>query len=483
MLRQNEVTSGFAVAEALNARGVIATFRSGTVLGEVASATRLQFNDETYNWDNGASSLLTGMAEAKDTTGKFVHGEKLEQALLLASRTIQDQLIFARNTVNPIIERIVNSIETKEADRGGESALRPEIVPRFYADLWSNNSWIATVNRFEDVQASRCMLRERLGDPLGEDLKTWVMTGAAALDKDIEAMLVNKPEGWLWNVYRGVFQGATDILFEYDMVGTSDATGWFFSNSRRSVDEAAAAYLLGRGILREAPQWLTERMKEDMAGIINAAGLRCMRAIQHREIDMKQGQLVFSFGIYGGPNGARVGQVFVNGDTYNAFLEKGGSPELLMGSAYGPQLRKAEEILNARQDLENRYRAHEARIEEMYSTERLARFTEYVRIELINEMRQIPEEALHCSREEMVAKIRQWAGDLRMKDTNELWEFVRAAVCKIFFPHTNAYTVLTRYDDVHTRMADADQRVVGFYAALELLSEWAFEAMEFTLVK
>lgn len=483
MLRQSEVNAGFSLASSLNSRGVIAEARSGTVLSDVCSTTRLAVAEDAYNWDLGTASLLTGLAEVKDTAGRFAHGEKIEAALSVAATAIQEQLIFARNTVNPIIERIVNAVEQAEADRGGEAALRPEIIPFFYSELWSNSSWLATVERFAEVAASRVNVRERCADPMGDDLTKWVMTGAPALDKDITDMLAVKPEAWLISVYRGVFQQEQDTLREMDMIGTSDQKGWFFSNSRRCIDEAAVAYLLARGILREAPEWLSDRLKEDLATVVNAAGLRCQRVSNHRQEDKKNDLLVYSYGIYGGANGARVGQVFVNGDVYNDFLNKGGSPELLMGSAYGPRLRRTEEFTVARQELENRYKAHEARISEIYASERLGRYNELLRAELINEMRKIPDEALYCSREEMVVKIRQCAGDLRVKDIDALWEYVRRGVCRIFFPHTNALAVLVRYDDTHSRMPDADPRVVGFYAAVELLTEWAYEAMEFSLVR
>lgn len=483
MLRQSEVSAGYSLASTLNSRGVIAEARSGTVLSDVCSATRLQVAEEAYNWDLGATSLLTGLAEVKDVTGRFAHGEKLEAALNVAATAIQEQLIFARNTVNPIVERIVNSIEQAESNRAGETALRPEIVPYFYSELWSNNSWLATVERFADVPASRVNIRDRFGDPVGDELTKWVLTGATALDKDITELLSVKPEGWLFNIYRAVFQQEQDTLHAMDMIGTADQKGWFFSNSRRCIDEAAVSYLLARGILREAPEWLSERQKEDLATVVNAAGLRCQRVTNHRQEDKRGELLVYGYGIFGGVNGARVGQVFVNGDLYNDFLGKGGSPELLMGSAYGPKLRRVEEILVARQELENRYKAHEVRIAEIYASERLGRYNDLLRAELINEMRKIPDEALHCSREEMVVKIRQCAGDLRVKDIDALWEYVRRSVCRIFFPHTNALTVLIRYDDTHARMPDADPRIIGFYAAIELLTEWAFEAMEFSLVR
>lgn len=483
MLRQSEVNAGYSLASTLNSRGIIAEGRAGTVLGELCSTTKLQFGDDAYNWELGDTALLTSMAEVKDTTGSYAHGEKIEGAMQLAFRAIQEQLIFSRNTVNPIIERIVNAIEQAESDRGGEAALRPEIIPYFYSELWENNAWLATFKRFEDVAASRINVRERAGDPVGDELTKWVTTGAAALDKDVLDMIATKPEGWLYGVYRAVFQQEQELLYSYDMVGTSDQSGWFFSNSRRCVDEAAASYLLARGILREKPEWLTAKMTEDIETVINAAGLRAFRVTNARAVDKQRDTLVFSYGVFGGKNGARVGQVFVNGDIYNSYLERGGSPELLMGSAYGPQLRATEEILNARQELENRYRAHEVRIAEIYSSERLSRYIELLRAQLITEMRKIPDEALICSREEMVTKVRDWAGELRSRDIDCLWEFVRRAVCKIFFPHTNALAVLTRYDDAHERMPDADSRVVGFYAAVDLLTDWAFEAMAFTAIR
>lgn len=483
MLRQSEVNAGFSLASTLNSRGIIAEGRSGTVLGELCSTTRLQFGDEAYNWELGGTALLTGLAEVKDTTGAYAHGEKLEAAMHVAFKAIQEQLIFARNTVNPIIERIVNNIEQAESDRGGEAAMRPEIIPYFYSELWENNAWLATVKRFEDVAASRVQMRQRCGDPVGDELTKWVSTGASTIDKDVVDMIATKPEGWLHGIYRGVFQQEQDMLASYDMIGTSDQTGWFFSNSRRCVDEAAVSYLMARGILRESPEWLTDKIREDIETVVNASGLRSFRVTNARVVDRQRDTLVFSYGVFGGQNGARVGQVFVNGDIYNSFLEKGGTPELLMGSAYGPQLRASEEILTSRQDLENRYRAHEARIAEIYSSERISRYIELVRAQLITEMRNIPDEALVCSREEMVKKIRDWSGEVRMRDIDGLWEFIRRAVCRIFFPHTNALGVLTRYDDTHERMPDADARVVGFYAAVDLLTDWAFEAMEFTAVR
>lgn len=434
-------------------------------------------------------NVLAQTSLEKDPNGEYRHGRVLEETLFVVANAIRADHDFARNGVNPIIRGIVEAVEKAEQDRVGEGNLRPDVAPYFYADLWENSSFVSMVGRYGDTPVTKAYVANPIPMPEGSELMELVKTGVASIDTDVEALLESRGEEYVARVYRAVFENDSVQTADLELRGNSFEDGWFFSNSRISIDAVIIAHLIAKALSkREAPENYTKsKYDEAISSVMGASGQRLYRAIKQREQDAKNQQLVLAYGynLVDSPLGGRPrfvspygGVIVVNGDVYNEYLEKGGSPEALMGAAGLNQPRDLGEILARNEELLAAYKRREAIVQEQLSAGRFARVVEMVRTEVFRFLNSLDESEMVRSRDEYAKVIREELATFRTNDIESLWYFVRRLICRVFFPHTNALRCLTKIDDVATRMPDADVKIATFHATIEMLVDWTFEQVE-----
>ena len=494
MLNQNVLQTAYDLNALISERGVAVAPIAGTVLEDLVDAASPVCALDLYrvttvahdpvNSDEpvklgGSVQILTNSSLERSPDNEFRHGRVLEVALKKVAQAVRVDHNFARNTVNPVIRKIVDAVESGERLRAGESNMRPNVVPYFYADIWESSSWSALVERFADqplvkvVVPSPFEVSEEI-DPVKLLLDA---SGKFGFGPAVEELLKNHSEGWANQVFRGVFGNDSSALWDLGLEIRVDVDGWLFPASRLGVDAIVAAHLMARGLLLKTPTggYSKANWETAISTVIGATGQRLYRAIKQRKEDRARHVLVFAYG-YQGPNEIQkrgaLGDIIVNGDLYNEYLEKGGSPEALMGASYGNQARGFDEILGANDELLLEYKRHEATIGETYAANRFARVLEAVRVELMKHLNSIPvEEHIH-NREVYVERLREELNTFVTADITALWYFVRRVVCRVFYPHTNALRVLTKIDDVAERMPGASVQVATYHATLEFLIDW-----------
>ena len=435
-------------------------------------------------------SVLTESSLEKTPVGDFRHGAVLETVLELAVRATRVDQDFARNGVNPVIRSIVEAVEASENSRAGEAGLRPDLVPYFYADLWDSASWNALVARFADQPIVKVYIRQPIELP--EDVKLFdlVTDGLPGNDEQLKALIQNHSEEWVNHVWRAVFCNDSEAAWATNILGRSDEDGWFFSPNRLSVDAVIVAFLMARSLLKREPSrgYSAQDWDAAISSVIGAAGQRLYRATKQRAEDRATQQLVFSYDyreacaddlIFStAVRTAGRGVIVINGDLYNDYLERGGSPEALMGASYSKQSRKLDELLVINEQLQEAYRRHEQLISERYNAQQYTRVLETLRTEIMKYISTIPEDQAIRTREAYVAMVRSELALFATRDIGALWYFVRRLVCRVFFPHTNALRVLEKIDEVAERMPNASVQVASYHATIEILIDWFWEQLE-----
>ena len=501
MLNNDSLNIASRLAQIVGDRGFYLQAESGTLLDTLVTASRPQTALGHYHRPiaDGAISespvamsvteVLTHTSREREPNGEFRHGRYLEEALLLAANSVRADHDFARNGVNPVIRSIVEAVEAAEAARSGEGDLRPNVAPYFYADIWDSSSFLAIVDRYADTPVDKVYVPVAIPRPTDVTLVEVACAGVPALSEQIQELVANRGEDYVAQIYRAVFENDTRARAELELQGNSFDDGWFFSNSRVATDSVIIAHMLARGLLkRDKPEGADERTFESaVSSIIGASGHRLQRAMQQRELDKKNRQLVIAYGyVQGGAspvavaNGNRfgsptTGHIVVNGDLYNEYLEAGGTPEALMGGAYINQPTQMDEILRRHDELTKTYKSREATISEQLVSARFTRVLDMIRVEVFRYLGTLDERELTRSREDIVLAIREELSLFRNRDLDALWFFVRRLICRVFFPHTNALRCLTKLDEVATRMPDVDVQVASFHATLEMMIDWLFE--------
>ena len=369
MLENNVLQVSYDLADTLLQRGLVVGSVEGTLLDAVASASRPVVGLELYRSveveHGSAVSILSTSSLEKEPNGEFRHGVVLEAALKQLAAGVRVDHDFARNGVNPIIRKIVEAVTAKEALRSDATELRPTIAPYFYSDVWTSASWTALVERFAEQPLVKINVKAPI--ELSEEIRPveLLLEGASKFGfaEDIKSLIANKGEEWVYSVFAGAFRNERFELGRIGLEIREDSDGWLFGNSRMAVDAVIVIHLMARSLLTKTPTGGYQKSDWDsvLSSVIGASGQRLYRAMQQRAEDRRRKVLVFTYGYTDGEysgNGVH-GAVVVNGDLYNDYLEKGGSPEALMGASYQSQLRNLDELLAANDALLANYQKHE----------------------------------------------------------------------------------------------------------------------------
>lgn len=491
MLEYNVLQTAYELNATIQDRGVAVRPVAGSVLEDLvdgaAPVSALGMYDRPVSEGDVISAIsgispvrvLTNSSLERDPDDEYRHGRVLDEVVNKVAQAVRVDHGFARNTVNPVIRQIVEAVETGERLRAGESDLRPNVIPYFYADIWENASWNAIVERFADQPLVKVIVPTAIA--LSEEINpVELLTEASAkfgFASAVTELLKAHNEDWAFDVFRGVFGNDTEALYKLGLEIRVDVDGWLFPASRFGVDAVVAAHLMARALLNKEPTagYSKRDWETAVSTVIGATGQRLYRATKQRKEDRQRQVLVFSYDYvasYTNETTPKRGDIVVNGDLYNDYLEKGGSPEALMGASYASQARGFTELLESNEALQVAYRKHEAVIAETYAANKFSRVLESVRIELMKYLNSIPEAEQAFSREVYVKTLRDELTTFTSNDIGALWYFVRRVVCKVFFPHTNALRVLTKIDDVAERMPEASVQVATYHATLEILVDW-----------
>lgn len=388
---------------------------------------------------------LSERAEQQD------HCESTDLVVDKASEGVAQLLAFARNAVMPdiraIYEKIEAGIENARFSVRSPFTIVPAIAPRVY----KNPLTAELVERFSETSAADVSLLNL--PPLSmEVIEDKIRTGNAEYDLEVKELFSDNHglarAGEVWS-------GGIPLNF-------------------LEPEYALGVHLLAKGMIDNPPEGTAMPLAEynaKVAQLIEQSGRIVRQCCETIARNLRQGNL------YGGPIdlGAIAEDsrnIRVNNDVYLEYMNKGLTPEALIGNEMLNRQFRAEDLLDesTRQQCEAVY-AREMKLRDAKA-----------KVDDFNIARDVLERVFTAeinSRETLVvvpevlhARLRDRLSIVRLDDMAQLPLLARDLTCHLFYAHTDAHRYICLFDQVGAEEPDLDPRTVGLVALARYVFSW-----------
>ena len=460
MLSDRVINAVSGMAKDLVDKGVVLSPSAGTPLYElvsVAMPASIKVSDE--NSPPPEDQLKTA-TNANNLDGSPIYGDKLGEYVDLVSTAVSTTVDIARNTINPLITQFTDKVE-ENMKHELESAKGIDIIQVFVPKIYKNSALDELTSRYNKS---------------GYITVEWPENAWPALEGSYLCDQLKAPVQRL----KGDMKEVSDHVDERVAIAFYD---YLFRNRAMDADlEDASEYYIPLFGFILSTQWeknfpegvslsgdeLTSKLVEFKA----ECGYKIQSIIAGHERKLTQG--LFIKKVPTSPY--RDKSIVVQGEIYNKWLEKDGTPELLIGAV----------LLGTRPGFE------------ISDSERKTYIRAY---ENDREMNQIK---VNSSRESIVTiTAKKFVSDYIEDEPNidyglvktRLSDFIkkhpyrssmcqnkwfRMLLCKTVYPDSNALQILEGIDSIMSGTGKTNTREAATLSTLDLMADWLYDSMDIT---
>lgn len=302
-----------------------------------------------------------------------------------------------------------------------------------------------------------------------DTLFTYLMTGNTRLDESVKEMVATFEANWLENIWYGLFAPKTGLSSKYDLGSLKSLP----SGERLSV--AYAAYCFSNKLITEVPK--------DAVGSLSQFENKLADFREYLLIVMRgglsdyQSQLKSKVVVVGYRSYART--VIVNGPVYRAWLEAGGTPELVLGSLLSINPVYTADEFSARSDEFIRQWNGFCAIHNADSDLRRSVFLRSIYLtcftEALGKIAPFEEsfrKAQPLFAEQAMSRVEAYLTNTGINDLIKILDVSLELVAGIRFDYTPAKMILKDIDDVMKSTPDVGAREAALVAASNYLSHY-----------
>jgi hypothetical protein len=166
-------------------------------------------------------------------------------------------------------------------------------------------------------------------------------------------------------------------------------------------------------------------------------------------------------------------RIVVNHMVYKRWLEDGGCPEILLGSALSDQNTNYQGLLNDAERYKKTWMDHERMVRLARRNKVFNSLQNYIGLAVAKEINDIDLETVPHTRESMHADLTTHIGHMCATDVENLYETVRHILCNTVFKHTDALNILTEFDRLAAQCDEKDDmREVATLVAINYATDW-----------
>ena len=480
MLTTESLQSAYNLTELLDARGVKLVSKLGSPLALLCDKTFTPPNAVTRDPASGDVSFDLGVVEyhtaapilsdAGSATKNSEHDLALDAIAELCPKAVQDHIKLARTIVNPLITDLADSVLKETANLKPSEVLGFEVKPVPLPKPFLNGSLVSMVDKFQDAKFTGifgvAIQVERSQEELLEDIKT----GSSQLDDDVREWLTMHPKGLglLSEVWNNVFRRQDTNLQFNDWVGSQN----------EGADYALITFLLARKLIDKPIEDAGVSLvswNNTLADYREAAAKFVSFAITAAQRDTKNGIIV---------RGMRGKQVTVFEPAYRAFLEKGGSNEMLFANLladckYLTQddlLENSEKLLAAW----NRFTAIDNSTTQVKqrATVKNSFYRNFHR-QLSEAKDENPEYRANVNMEGIEKLFAELLDSLpgHAFDLKHVYYTARKLICRTRFLATNVEDLLISIDEIQKENPKLPMREVTALATVNYITDWFFDQL------
>lgn len=455
MIKNSTVQATIPAVERLAAKGISLETIEGSPLDQLADTTKSPFPKV----EGDTISVESLVEEVRDLSlnPTLVDGS--------AHDMVMDEVvpgIVSRLSRSKQVAREILTPATKRVDALVKDALQNFTPIRFWVDeyrphpIYQSDELITSIDRFENSPWLPAELKLPVIAPMDEPaLIEMLQTGMQSFDTLVADWLGRKPEGWLSAVFNSFFGTGLDT----DLI-PADQHGFYFKGLDRvptfeiklgTEDQLLGGYLLASvlignpqgGVGLSLSEWKAQLGKlMEMCG----SALITFRRILTNYLATKTIILQLPAVSPIWKTKAEDARIVVFGPAYAQFLEAGGCPEVVIGSAFGRMhLTTKDQLLEAKDNCLSNYGAYENTLAlevEQHSTDAIRNAFLVGVATVVND---IPEQELKGPKENIHEAIRQATENTDWSNI-DIYSLARDILAGVVFKCPLALDIVKRID-------------------------------------
>lgn len=484
MLTKNAISAAVSVTETFSNAGCYIDVKAGTPLRLMVDQCMCPtaLCDE-LSVEQTAEALSTN-SSIKNAADIYPHDVATEQTVEIASKALMNNISYARHVVNPLIEKMVESIKAKEAERDARFAYGFNVIPFDYAEFWDQVGLVAIAEKYSEMAAEPVKFIEGMAPLSGDELRTLLETGANSVGKSVLAYvdkMTSVDYNYLETLYNDVFLSGTPTKLTATFLAPGPEVGSVvLLPTQIGANHIAVVHFLAKALVKTIPDSFSVDAKAyelAMSTLVGQTGRRLSTVIEQRRRDNGTGRLIYTIEEKAADGSKSRTDIVVNGDVYPKYLKDGGSVEAVIGNALTDKVLNVDEIVSGTDRYLAAQQTYARTMIERDNADYHARTISFMRTALHEALGSLEDGQCTRTRGDAVNEIAEHLGYVTQADLENLWVVSRKLICHCFFYGTNVLSILTYMDDLAKRMPRADGRLLSYYAAIEVMADWVSDSL------
>ena len=381
----------------------------------------------------------------------------------------------ARNVVVPLVTSLAEAyLAYLESAKIKDPASMFEICKAKLPSILTDENFLSELGYARDWSKSTPSMYLRLDSKSNEDILELCMTGTNRLDEQIKTWLMSKEPGWLEQIWYGVF-GKNEYLPNGSMVACYQTLEDVAYTPHECAEMCLAVYLISRKLQVNVPEGvdmslskfdtLITTIKDFAAGNLSLHLRKIAQANTTNNLIIQYNEAKY--------------RLYVNDDLYGGWLDKGGSPEILLGMVCTgnvvktiPEIdQKAEQFKKAWDNFVTLHQAKEVNNRHTYARKALiSLFNEQLAVAIPEEKDIRQKESNFC--DSRIKKAYECINAMTVGELNDAYAVSLCLVAGIRFNYTSAFYILKDIDSVCKVNPNIDVREAANLATINYIGDY-----------
>lgn len=473
MISNDAMDAALPLTWRLNERGFKLRAKEGTPLARLASAARidsLKFGNQMSQPMDGETPDLAPYVEnvtgIDNITQANLHDTCQEEILDVALRAVRTHLNIARTQVAPAVEALLQNVKGRLAHTPINELLNMNVSLEYEPALLQNGQLISMIQKLRDAPSVPPALTMRLPELAFDQVIELMKTGSGELDKDIEMWAKLQGDVGIMAIYNSLFRTAGEQFRSFDQAMRDKQLG---------TTAMLMCFLIGRKLAEDASLEGIDMSQSALTSAAleyrNVAGQRLCFVLDRQARQVKQGLLVLNYSR---------NNLTVNQEVYKAWIDSGGSNEILFGLLLQPSMRYYVRDINELAEVcKTSWARHVAMQTAADSNTRYAMIIRALRECFMDTQRGTPDNEL-ARREISLSKFNEELDKVKPADLNDLAMVCLRLVCRSCYADTDAEAFLTKMVEVQQQNPNLPTPEVATVTTIDYVTTWLASQLELT---
>lgn len=479
MLSNNSINNAAGLTAVLTNADIVLSPVGNTPLEALVKATRAQDTFVEQAEDNttriDTETILYMANKADETLNVCQHDTAMDEICEVAINAVKNHIAFARGTVKPAIEALVNSTQDALGKVITDTILNINVEHRVTPELFSNSTFKEFVEPFVERFRGDISRSINLQQLTVAEIKELLMTGNNAIDSSVNEWAAIKGDLFLLNAW--------EILYTYsDSLAPADTTlSDILYKDEFGTDYAVFAFLISNRLyndpLPETPMTL-DAFNKEIITYRNLAAAVVIDAFANLVSINETGRLVESISTK---------NIVVNDHIFTDWMNNGGDVEVLYGLAISDKTIRHVDAINAVADeLKQAWTQHAALALTVENNLRFTRTKEFLDMFFRNSLEEkMANNTPGYSAGECQQYIELFKNELSALNTDDVVALYPAALkllCRSEFYRTDAERILTGIEETKRALPDMDVREAATISVINYVAYWVASQIKFDKV-